>query len=144
MVLVDGLLDDPDALKKVDCMPDGDEKEDARKALPVFPPAECAGNAKKDFELVNQAVEATIARGEGALVHCFASLSRSAAFIIANIMKTRKMTVVEAAGVMRLTWGATWPNDSFVHQLIAYDLFLFTFFFFQRKQPCWFYICLSF
>lgn len=121
VLVVEGLLDDPDARKKVDAMPDGDEKEAARKALPEFPAQECAGNVKKDFERVNDFIDAAKAADGAAAVHCYASLSRSAAFIMAYMMKKDRMTVVEAAKEMRKTWDATWPNDSFVEQLIEYE-----------------------
>jgi len=118
---IEGLLDDPDARKKVDAMPEGEEKEAARAALPSFPPEECAGDAKKDFERVITAMEAAKAGGGACMVHCYASLSRSVAFIMAYMMKTEKLTVVEAAKQMKEKWDAVWPNDSFVAQLIEYE-----------------------
>ena len=42
-VLITGLLDDPDSLKKVDAMAEGPEKDAARTALPAFASEECAG-----------------------------------------------------------------------------------------------------
>merc|ERR1712187_997492 len=36
-------------------------------------------------------------------------------------MKDQKMTLVEAIGQMRKKWDATWPNDSFVNQLLEYE-----------------------
>lgn len=42
-VLILGLLDDPDPLKKVDAMAEGPEKDAARAALPAFAPEECTG-----------------------------------------------------------------------------------------------------
>ena len=36
-------------------------------------------------------------------------------------MKTKKMTVVEATQFVKAKWDATWPNDSFVFQLIEYQ-----------------------
>ena len=38
VLCVDGLLDDPDPLKKVDAMPQGAEKDAARAPLPAFEP----------------------------------------------------------------------------------------------------------
>merc|ERR1711879_265623 len=55
------------------------------------------------------------------MVHCYASLSRSVAFILAYIMKTQRVTVVEAARQMKQKWSATWPNDTFVEQLLQYE-----------------------
>lgn len=121
VVVVDGLLDDPEPRKKVDAMPEGPEKEAALKALPKFDACECAGDAKKDFVRVNDAIDAAKAAGGGAMIHCYASLSRSAAFVLAYMMKTQKITLVEAVRQMRKKWDATWPNDTFVEQLLEYE-----------------------
>lgn len=118
---VEGLLDDPDERKKLDSMAEGPEKEAARGKLPQFPAEKLAGNAKKDFETVVAAMEKTHAAGGATMVHCYASLSRSVAFILAYMMKTQKITVVEAARQMKTKWSATWPNDSFVEQLLEYE-----------------------
>eukprot|EP00927_Polykrikos_kofoidii_P001707 TRINITY_DN10666_c0_g1_i1.p1 TRINITY_DN10666_c0_g1~~TRINITY_DN10666_c0_g1_i1.p1 ORF type:complete len:216 (-),score=45.34 TRINITY_DN10666_c0_g1_i1:218-865(-) len=118
---IEGLLDDPDILKKVDAMVDGPEKDAARAELPAFSPEESAGNAKKDFEEVCQAIDEAKAAGGAAMVHCHASLSRSAAFIIAYIMKTQQISLVEAIKQMKEKWDATWPNDTFMGQLIEYE-----------------------
>lgn len=121
VIVVEGLLDDPDALKKVDAMVEGPEKEAAKSKLPKFSPDECAGDAKKDFELVNNAIDSAKASGGSALVHCYASTSRAPAFILAYIMKDQRITLVEAIRQMRSKWDATWPNDSFVNQLLEYE-----------------------
>lgn len=121
VVCIEGLLDDPDAVKKVDAMPEGEEKSTARAALPTFTPEECAGDAKKDFELVNGAIEAAKAAGGATMIHCHASLSRSVAFILAYVMKTEKVSAIEAAKRMKKKWSAVWPNDTFVKQLLDYE-----------------------
>jgi Dual specificity phosphatase, catalytic domain len=121
VVVVEGLLDDPDARKKVDSMPEGPEKDAARAALPIFPPSECAGDAKKDFERVNAAIEDARAGGGAALLHCYASLSRSVAFVLAYLMRSRELSVVQAVQLMKPKWDACWPADDFVAQLIAYE-----------------------
>mmetsp|Transcript_7800 Transcript_7800/g.17494 ORF Transcript_7800/g.17494 Transcript_7800/m.17494 type:complete len:202 (-) Transcript_7800:38-643(-) len=115
------LLDDPDALKKVDAMQEGEEKVRAREALPSYAPEECAGDAKKDFEFVNSIVSETAAQGGATLIHCHASLSRSVAFILAYLMKTKALTALEAVEFMKPKWDAVWPNDKFVLQLIEYE-----------------------
>ena len=43
----------------------------------------CAGDAKQHFELVSGEIQKTLAGGGEVLVHCHASISRSAVFIIA-------------------------------------------------------------
>jgi len=121
VVTIDGLLDDPDPLKKVDAMPDGPDKDAARALLPSFAPEMCAGDARKDFERVNAIVDETIAAGGATLVHCHASLSRSVAFILAYLMSSRGLSLLEAVALMKPTWDAVWPNDTFSGQLIEYE-----------------------
>ncbi|KAH8095156.1 hypothetical protein JL720_2433 [Aureococcus anophagefferens] len=81
----------------------------------------CSGDAKQYFDAVNKAVAAALARGDHVLVHCHASLSRSAAFILAYLMQKKGMTLLEAARCMKANWDATWPNDRFVFQLMEYE-----------------------
>lgn len=119
---IEGLLDDPETRKKVDALPEGPEKEAARAALPNFEECECAGDAKKDFSRVIDAIDATKESGGATMVHCYASISRSVAFILAYIMKDERITLVEAVERMRSRWEATWPNDHFVKQLLEYEL----------------------
>jgi len=96
VLVVDGLLDDPEARKKADSMPEGPEKEAAKAALPQFEPGECAGNAKQDFERVNKAIDAAKGAGASSMIHCYASISRSAAFILAYMMKSQQITLEQA------------------------------------------------
>jgi hypothetical protein len=121
VVVVEGLLDDPDARKAVDALPEGPAKEAARASLPKFAPEECAGDAKKDFDLVNDAIDAELEKGGATVVHCYASLSRSVAFVLAYLMRSRKLSVVEAVQHLKPLWDATWPADAFVEQLIEYE-----------------------
>lgn len=79
------------------------------------------GEAIKDFDAVSKAVEATIASGGHALIHCHASLSRSVAFILAHLMRTRGLSLLGAAQVMKPKWDAVWPCDRFVDQLRTYE-----------------------
>ena len=65
--------------------------------------------------------DAELAAGGHALVHCHASLSRSVAFVLAYLMKTRSLTAAEAAALMKEKWTAVWPNDTFVLQLLKYE-----------------------
>uniref|UniRef100_A0A7S0LHT2 protein-tyrosine-phosphatase n=1 Tax=Coccolithus braarudii TaxID=221442 RepID=A0A7S0LHT2_9EUKA len=121
VVMIDGLLDDPDALKRVDAMSEGPEKDASRATLPDFAPEECAGDAKRDFDRVNEIIDATRSAGGSTLIHCHASLSRSVVFILAYLVKTRGISAVEAVGIMKPKWDACWPNKSFVKQLLAYE-----------------------
>ena len=42
------------------------------------------------------------------LVHCHASLSRSVVFILAHLMRTRKISLLDAGKMMKPVWDATW------------------------------------
>ena len=106
---------------QVDAMPEGPEKSAALAALPVFSSAEGPGDAAKDFAQVNAAIDAARTSGTGALVHCAASISRSAVFLLAYIMKDQGCTLAQAIAIMKPKWNATWPNDHFVEQLLAFE-----------------------
>ena len=54
-------------------------------------------------------------------MHCFASLSRSVAFVLAYIMKSQKVSAAEASRIMKPKWDAVWPADAFIHQLLEYE-----------------------
>uniref|UniRef100_A0A7S2GEU6 Tyrosine specific protein phosphatases domain-containing protein n=1 Tax=Haptolina brevifila TaxID=156173 RepID=A0A7S2GEU6_9EUKA len=79
------------------------------------------GEAIDDFTAVSKAVDATLASGGHALIHCHASLSRSVAFILAHLMRTRGLSLLGAAQLMKPKWDAVWPCDRFVDQLRAYE-----------------------
>ena len=55
------------------------------------------GEAIEDFDAVSKAVDATLANGDHALIHCHASLSRSVAFILAYLMRSRGLSLLAAA-----------------------------------------------
>jgi protein-tyrosine phosphatase len=80
-----------------------------------------AGDAKQYFRFVNEMTKKTIEGGGSVLIHCMASLSRSVAFILAYLMETQKLSLVEATSFMKKKWDAVWPNDSFVFQLIDFE-----------------------
>ena len=121
------LLDDPDELKAADNMPDGSDKDGVKSALlerlatgddaGLVP----CGDARKDFETVNSLVDETLGGGGAVLIHCHASISRSAAFVLAYVMKTQRVTLAEATALLKSKWDACWPADSFVLQLIEYE-----------------------
>jgi hypothetical protein len=105
-------------MKKADALPDDHPDKTAIKAdiLERISSGDLVpcGDAKKDFEAVNAIIDETLSSegGEGAvLIHCLASLSRSPAFILAYMMKTKRMTLVEAIGYFKSKWDACWPAD---------------------------------
>ena len=120
------LLDDPDEMKAIDHLPDGPDKDEKKKELldklaNGNSGMTSCGNAKKDFEYVNSLIEETLSSEGAVLIHCLASLSRSPAFILAYMMKKKRMTLVEATALFKSKWDACWPADSFVMQLIEYE-----------------------
>jgi hypothetical protein len=120
-VVIEGLLGDPVPLNQVNSMQEGPEKEAARAALPEFSPEERAGDARKDFDKVNELIDGVLGAGGDCLIHCQASLSRSVVFILAYMMRTHGCSAAEAVRMMKPKWDAVWPNDTFVNQLIAYE-----------------------
>ena len=120
-VMAVDLEDDPDERKYFD---QGKQCQ-SKCAEPDLPLTKrCAGDAMKDFDAVVSAIDACLASGGQALVHCHASLSRSVAFLLAYLMKSRGMTLLGAIKHMKLRWDATWPCDRFVLQLIEYETHL--------------------
>ena len=112
------LEDDPDERKAFD---QGKPTTSACRDPDVPLAKRCSGDAKQYFDAVNAAVATALARGDHVLIHCHASLSRSAAFILAYLMQKKGMTLLEAAKCMKAKWDATWPNDRFVFQLMEYE-----------------------
>lgn len=70
-----------------------------------------AGEAIADFDACSKAIDETLASGGHALVHCHASLSRSVAFLLAHLMRTRGLSLLGAAQLMKPKWDAVWPCD---------------------------------
>lgn len=79
------------------------------------------GDAKQHFLSTNAKIKATIAAGKQCVVHCVASVSRGPVFVIAYLMEVRHLAAYEAATLLKTVWDATWPNDAFVHQLLAFE-----------------------
>ena len=117
-VMAVDLEDDPDERKYFD---QGKPTQSActNPDLPIT--RRVAGDAMKDFDACIAAIEAHLAAGGHCLVHCHASLSRSAAFLLAYLMKSKGMSLLNAIRHMKLRWDATWPCDRFVLQLIEYE-----------------------
>jgi len=80
------------------------------------------GDAKQFFLLVNSKIAETLDAGKSVIVHCLGSISRSAVFLIAYLMQSRSLSVVQATTMLKLVWDATWPNDSFVRQLLQFEV----------------------
>ena len=81
----------------------------------------CAGDAKQYFTAVSRAIDEVLAGDGEVMVHCHASLSRSTAFLLAHLMRSRKLSLLDAAKLMKPRWDATWPCDRFAFQLLEYE-----------------------
>ncbi|KAJ1617943.1 protein-tyrosine phosphatase-like protein [Pavlovales sp. CCMP2436] len=117
-VLAIDLEDDPDPRKYFD---QGKPATSTCREPDLPLTKRCAGNAKRDFERVAQAIDATLADGGHVVVHCMASLSRSVAFMLAFLMHSHRMGLLEATAFMKEKWDATWPCDRFVFELLDYE-----------------------
>jgi len=112
------LEDDPDERKVFD---QGKPTTSKCRSTDLPLDKRCAGDAMQDFDACSAAIDATLASGGHALVHCKASLSRSVAFVLAYLMKSRGMSLLDATKAMKEKWDAVWPCDRFVMQLIEYE-----------------------
>ena len=120
VVLID-LEDDPDERKQFDA---GKQSQSRCKDKNVPEMLRCAGDAKKNFRSVSQKINKVINENGGdVLVHCHASISRSAVFIIAYMLEYGGFlgSLPSAVAHMKAKWEATWPCDRFVMQLIEFD-----------------------
>ena len=121
-VMLCDLEDDPDARKKFDGGKEAAQSDCAKSDDEVPAVKRCAGDIKVHFDAVSAAISATLSAGGVVLCHCHASISRSAAFIIAHMLKTGEAKSVAAATAMvKARWAATWPCDAFVFQLLEYE-----------------------
>lgn len=115
------LEDDPDERKAFDA---GKHSTSKCTVKNLALDKRCAGDAMKDFDACCEAVDAVVKSGGHVLIHCKASISRSAAFVLAYMMKKKKMSLLGAVKYMKGKWDATWPCDRFVLQLIEYETYL--------------------
>ena len=126
------LEDDPDERKYFDAGKPNVQSKCADASVPLK--LRAAGDAKREFTAVSKAIDETIASGGHVLVHCHASLSRSVAYILAHLMRTRRLSLLEAAQLMKPKWDAVWPCDRFSFQLIEYEQELATPFCFSAED----------
>eukprot|EP01036_Dinobryon_divergens_P024123 gene24124-32540_t len=69
----------------------------------------------------NAAISKAISSGKSVLVHCYASISRAAVLIIAYIMESNRVSAENATAILKEKWDASWPNDTFVRNLLAFE-----------------------
>jgi len=58
-------------------------------------------NIIKHFPIANKFINEALTSGTGVLVHCYAGVSRSAAFVIAYLMSNQKMGMVQAMSLVK-------------------------------------------
>mmetsp|Transcript_689 Transcript_689/g.965 ORF Transcript_689/g.965 Transcript_689/m.965 type:complete len:180 (+) Transcript_689:29-568(+) len=69
----------------------------------------------------NAAIKKAAASGKSAIVHCNGSVSRATVLLIAYIMEAKKISAEAATAIVKAKWDTTWPNDTFVHNLIDFE-----------------------
>lgn len=94
------------------------EDEFTYLSLPLFddPDADLAPHIQAAIAFIS----AARARGAGVLVHCYAGQSRSAALVIAYLMASRGMSLMEAWAATRAARPCAQPNAGFLRQLARY------------------------
>jgi protein-tyrosine phosphatase len=76
---------------------------------------------KLDFDSVITVIEDALKQG-AVLVNCAVGLSRSPTFVIAYLMKTKKMSLNEAYHMVKRARPKINPNSSFMRQLQEYEV----------------------
>jgi len=76
-----------------------------------------------DFDSVIALIEDALKQG-AVLVNCAVGLSRSPAFVIAYLMKTKKMSLNMAYQTVKRARPKINPNGSFMRQLQEYEVYL--------------------
>ena len=118
-VMMIDLEDDPDERKRFDA---GKHSQSRCRDENVPELERCAGSAKNYFKHVSNKIKDTIDNGGSTMVHCHASISRSAAFILAYMIQYGGFSsLMEAATHMKSKWEALWPCDRFLMELIAFE-----------------------
>jgi protein-tyrosine phosphatase len=79
----------------------------------------------KHFDKVADDIDSIGSAGGKVLVHCVAGISRSSTLCIAYLMKHKKMTLIEAHGLVKKKRPIIRPNMGFWQQLIKYEKDLF-------------------
>ncbi|KAJ1449300.1 hypothetical protein M885DRAFT_573002 [Pelagophyceae sp. CCMP2097] len=122
-VLCVDIEDDPDARKVFDGGRKAAQSTRAAACGEVDIPLRdrCAGSALVHFDAVGKRMAAARAAGGHVIVHCHASISRSAAFILAYAIQHKSYTLIGALKNMEAKYSATWPCDRFVYELLAHE-----------------------
>jgi len=89
-------------------------------------PHERASDAFEYFAPTNAAISKTLAEGQGVLVHCYGSISRSAVLLIAYLMESQNMSAEAATDLLKSKW------DAVIVLIFYLEIFIFTTYLLQR------------
>jgi predicted protein tyrosine phosphatase len=78
-------------------------------------------DAMQHFTSVAQFTRSALASGGAVCFHCAAGISRSSTMIISYLMTSKKMSLLEAFERTYNARRVTWPNRTFMKQLIEYE-----------------------
>lgn len=73
------------------------------------------------FDECSEFITCGLENDENVLVHCLSGVSRSAAVLLAHLMKTDKISLDEALDFLRNVYPKANPNDGFIEQLQLYE-----------------------
>lgn len=79
-------------------------------------------DATAHFGDVQKFTDNALKSGGAVCFHCAAGISRSATMLISYLMGSRRMSLRDAFALAYTRRRVTWPNRSFMKQLIAYEL----------------------
>ena len=75
----------------------------------------------QNFEEAYEFIEENLAKGHNVLVHCHAGVSRSAAIVIAYVMKQLGLTADVALDLVKSRRNRIRPNENFRNHLKEYE-----------------------
>jgi protein-tyrosine phosphatase len=81
-------------------------------------------DASQHFEDVMIVTNQALAQGGAVCFHCAAGISRSSTMLIAYLMASRHMCLLDAFSLVFHARRVIWPNRAFMQQLIDYELAL--------------------
>lgn len=87
-------------------------------ALPLFDDPEA--DLLAHLEASNAFIAGALQRGGAVLVHCYAGQSRSAALVIAHLITSQGLCLMDAWALTRRGRPCAQPNSGFLRQLSAY------------------------
>ena len=78
-------------------------------------------DASQHFESVAKFTDEALTKGGAVCFHCAAGISRSSTMIISYLMTSKKLSLLDAFTTTYKARKVTWPNRTFLQQLIEYE-----------------------